>query len=214
MSTRVNLMKSGEFRRQGAVSGAFAVRISIFTTMGLALIFGSLAFFNYQIARQDLMAAREVWKTREPMYNAIQSMKHDLVELQKVEQELAGWASARVDWDARLLALQQIVPPGMQFRRLNIRGDHEFVKAKDQSITEAGGKPGRKYTIALEGKIISDNPVAVVNQFMDLLGRAEGFKGLLANVRLPEGLKQAMGQTDVPESLFVLEATSVRLEFQ
>ena len=56
--------------------------------------------------------------------------------------------------------------------------------------------------------------MAVVNQFMDLLGRAEGFRGLLANVRLPEGLKQAMGQTDVPESLFVLEATSVRLEFQ
>jgi hypothetical protein len=211
MSTHVNLMKSGEFRRQGAVSGAFVVQVCIFSTLAFGLVFGALGFMHFQIARKELEGAREVWKMREPRYNTLQSMRNDLTELQKIREELEGWANSRVHWDERFLKLQEIVPAAMQFRRVMIRGDHDFIR--EGKGATAVSLPGRIYVISMEGRIVSDNPVAVVNQFMDSLARAEGFQGLLSGVRMPEGLKQESSQSEVPEARFIVEATTERLAF-
>lgn len=205
-------MVPSEFRRQGAVSGAFVVKVSIFTVILYGLVFGALGFVHYQIARRDLMAMREIWKTREPLYNNVQAMKHDLAEIKKIRQELDGWKNARLGWGERLLTLQQIVPPAMQVRRLSIRGDQELVKEK--GTQSAVGIPARRYVIDIDGKIVGEEANVLVNKFLGDFEKAEAFTNVLQSLTL-QGLKrEARAESEFPEWSFSVQAVSKRQAFQ
>lgn len=229
MSTRVNMMKAGEFRRQGAVSGTFIVQMSILTVIGFGLMFSALAFVNYRNARADLMASREIWKVREPLYNKIQSMKADVAELRKIKQELGGWASSRVVWHTRLLQLQQIVPVNLQIRRMSVRGEHEFVRPKPAPSADPAaegkvappaseGTPGRRYYTTVDGRASGEKADQVVHLFVRVVQQADSFKGVLDDAKLAGGLHQdggSRGTSDTPsEWRFTIEAVSDRFEIK
>jgi hypothetical protein len=205
-------MLPSEFRRQGAVSGAFLVRVSVFTVVLYGLVFGVLGFVHYEIARRDLMAAREIWKVREPLYNNVQAMKHDLAEIKKIQQELEGWRRARLRWDERLLTLQKIVPSAMQMRRLSIRGDQELVKEK--GTQSAIGVPARRYIIDVDGKIVGEEANVLVNRFLADFEKSDAYANVLQSLTLQGLRREAKMESDLPEWSFSVQAISTRQAFQ
>lgn len=209
---RVNLMKSSEFRHQGAVSGAFALRVTIFAVILYGAVFGALGFVRYEIARRDVIVAREIWKIREPLYNNVQAVKHDLAEIKKVEQELDGWKAARVSWSEKLLAVQMVVPSAVQLRRLSIRGDQELVKEKGMST--AVGIPARRYLIDIDGKIVSEDANVYVNKFIKGIEIASSYSNLLQTLTLQELKRGPRTDTGSPEWFFSIQAVSKRQMFQ
>lgn len=228
MSTRVNLMKPGEFRRQGAVSGTFIVQMSIFTTIALGVLFGGLAFVNYRNARADLMASRQIWKTREPLYNKIQAMKADVAELRKIRAELGGWSSSRVEWHTRLLQLQHIVPANVQIRRMSVRGEYEFIKPKpapsaDPAAAAAAaegkpapaaseGTPARRYYTTIDGRASGEQADQVVHLFVRIIQQSDEFRQVFEGAKLAGGLHQDGGSRGSGEAgtewRFTIEAMS------
>ena len=205
-------MLPGEFRRQGAVSGAFMVKVSVFTVLLYGLVFGALGFVHYEIARRDLMAARDIWKMREPLYSSVQAMKHDLAEIKKIEQELNGWQQARVAWDERLLTLQKIVPPTMQIRRLSIRGDQDLVKEKGS--TSQIGTPARRYIVDVDGVIVGEEANVLVNKFLADFEKSSAFSNVLQSITLQGLRREARMGSDQPEWWFSVQAVSKRYAFQ
>lgn len=209
---RVNLMVPGEFRRQGAVSGVFMIRVTIFTVVLYGLVFGVLGFIHYEIARRDLMAAREIWKMREPIYNNVQAMKHDLAEIKKIRQELEGWQRARVSWDERLLTLQKITPAAMQIRRLSIRGEQDLIKEK--GTASEVGIPARRYILDVDGLIAGEEANVLVNRFLADFEKSPAFSDVLQSLSLQGLRREARMGSEHPEWWFSVQAVSKRRAFQ
>jgi len=219
MTVRVNLMKEGEFRRQGAVSGAFIVRISTISIIAFGVLFGLLAVIRYRIARSDLLASREIWEMREPLYNQIQSMKQDLALERKLQEELGGWERARVDWHAQLLELQKVIPGTMQLRRLSIRGESELIaapvtKSKDGKKPEEkpAGTPTRQYFITLEGKTSGEKAEDVVVSFVRVLGRTGSFQELVESIKLQSLQRDMSASGEQTDRRFSIDIVSKVLE--
>ena len=62
------------------------MRVSVTSVVAFALVFGLLGLVRFRIARRDLIACREIWKMREPLYNQILAMKQDLATTKKLQQ--------------------------------------------------------------------------------------------------------------------------------
>lgn len=226
MGVRVNLMKATEYRRQGLVSTAFIIRASILTVALLALVFGALLLIQHRNARQQLHSARALWKAREPIYRQIQAVKQDLATKRKLDQELEGWKTSRIEWEKLLPALQGIVPPSLQFRRLNVRGEMDIrlpkVKtakagaaakpAADPAAPAPGGTLARLFFLLIEGRASGDKAEDAVLQFDAALRREPVFRALLQSVRLQRLQSEDMAASAAADRAFTIEASTARRE--
>lgn len=209
MTVRVDLLKPSEFRRQGAVSGAFIVRVSIASILAFGGLFALLAFVRFRIARQDLLACREIWKMREPLYNQIMDMKQDLATEKKIQQELVGWEDVRIDWEPALLGLQGIVPSTMQLRRLNVRGEQNFRREK---VPDGEGEvevPVRRFFLVVEGKATGDKAEDLVVQFVRAMGKEPVFAPILESIKLQSLQRDTSQRGEQFDRMFRVEATTV-----
>ena len=220
MTIRVNLLQPHEYRRQGAVSGTFILRVSIGTALAFLTLFSVLGFVWYEIAQRDLAAAREIWRIREPMYNQIMAMKQDLAVEKKLQQELDGWKTWRLAWTPLLLEFQKIVPSTMQIKRLNMRGDMELSRkggatSSGEMDTAAANKvsfiPTIKYNIVFDGKASGAEAETTVVQFVRTIGRAAGYESILdpASVKLRSMQRDTSEAGEQPDRIFSIEATTM-----
>ncbi|HPF99893.1 MAG TPA: hypothetical protein PLE77_07480 [Kiritimatiellia bacterium] len=220
MTIRVNLLQPHEYRRQGAVSGTFILRVSIGTALAFLTLFSVLGFVWYEIAQRDLAAAREIWRIREPMYNQIMAMKQDLAVEKKLQQELDGWKTWRLAWTPLLLEFQKIVPPTMQIKRLNMRGDMELARkggatSSGEMDTAAAAKvtfiPTIKYNMIFDGKASGAEAETTVVQFVRTIGRAAGYESILdpASVKLRSMQRDTSEAGEQPDRVFSIEATTM-----
>lgn len=215
MTVSIDLLKPQEFRRQGAVSGAFIVRVSVSSVVAFALVFGLLGLMRFRIARQDLIYCRDTWKMREPLYNQILSMKQDLATMKKLQQELNGWNASRINWGDPLLEIQRIVPAAMQLRQLNLRGELDFKQGGSGGEGEPASppQPVRRFFLLIEGKATGDRAETMVLQFVRALGEASTFKTFLESKKLQSLQRDASsaqtggGQGD---RAFIVEAITAR----
>ncbi len=225
MSIRVNLLKPGEFRRQGAVSGAFAMQVSIFSVLAFAILFGLLAFMRHQTATREFEEMTEIWTVREPMYNRLQAMKQDLATIRKLQSELRGWNAARVEWRDPMIQLQMIFPATMQLRRLDIRGDLEIKLTQSGPLPgEEGegaapapaqtGTPQRRYIIRLDGKATGSMAEDDVVRFVGDIQQASLYKPLIESIKLNSLQRDAGSTEDQVNRLFSIEATMKRREMK
>jgi len=223
MSIRVDLMKEGEFRRQGAVSGAFIVRITLASLFGFGVLFGFLAFVRMRIAQNDLEAAENIWEMRKPYYEKIQAMKKDLATEKSLSKELDGWKRSRIAWHEQLFALQKLIPSAMQLRRVSIRGDLGFEKPPARAavkVKSEGGKkkkpkvapniPFREYSIRLEGRTSGKKAEDVVVQFVRVLDRSTSYHALLNSIKLLSLNRDTTGDAGQNDQRFVIEAMTVK----
>lgn len=217
MTVSINLMKPAEFRHQGAVSGAFVVRVSVASVVSFALVFGLLGLARFRIARQDLIDCREIWKMREPLYNQILAMKQDLATAKKLQQELKGWAASRINWGDPLLELQQIVPATMQLRQLSLRGETEFKQSSapapeggEGSAPAAPAQPVRRFYLIIEGKATGNLAENMVVQFVRTLGEASTFKAFLESKKLQSLQREASQGGEQVDRAFTIEAITIR----
>jgi hypothetical protein len=226
MTVRVNLLKATEFRRQGAVSGAFVLRTSVGSILAFITLFSLLGAVQYRIARQDLMACREIWRIREPLYDQMQAMKEDLSMERKVQQELRGWGAARLEWYDPLLELQQLVPPTLQFRHMIIRGDIEVrvpqsaapAESEDGSAAPeapaAAPVPQRRFYISLDGRASGRMAEDAVVRFVREIGKATLLKSFLESIKLQSLQRDSVQAGEQADRLFSIEATSTRREMK
>jgi len=225
MTVRVNLLKPSEFRRQGAVSGPFMLRASILSGMAFTLLFGMLGFVNFQIAREDLAACKQVWAIRKPMYDQIMAMREDMATQKKIQQELKGWQVSRVNWTRQLHELQDIVPASLQLKRLGIRGELEMklksapVPAEGEAAPEAPptlGTPTRRFFINMEGKATGQMAESVVVQFVRTIGSARTFKQILDSIKLQSMQKEnsTADQGEQADRVFSIEASTLKREMK
>lgn len=220
MTIRVNLLQPHEYRRQGAVSGAFIVRVSIGTALAFLTLFSALGFVWHEISQRDLEAAREIWRIREPMYDQIMAMKQDLAVEKKLEQELEGWVTWRLAWTPLLLEFQKIVPLTMQIKRLNIRGDSDLARKGGATTTGEMDEPGAskvsfiptiKYTMTFDGKASGNEAETTVVQFVRTFGRAAGYEPILdpASLKLRSMQRDASEPGEQPDRVFSIEAMTM-----
>lgn len=220
MTIRVNLLQPHEYRRQGAVSGAFLARISVGTALAFLTLFSALGFVWYEISQRDLEAAREIWRIREPMYDQIMAMKQDLAVEKKLEQELEGWVNWRLEWTPLLLEFQRIVPLTMQIRRLNIRGESDMTRKGGATSTGEMADPGAnkisyvptiKYTVSFDGRASGNEAETTVVQFVRTFGRSTGYEQILdpASVKLRSMQRDASESGEQPDRIFSIEAMTM-----
>ncbi len=226
MSTRINLLKDSEYRRQGAVSGAFILRTTILSVVSFGLLFGLLSGTRFRVAQQDLLASQEIWALRAPMYDQIMAMKQDLAMEKKLRQELKGWQTGRILWTQPLEELRKVVPPTMQLRRLDIRGDLEVQQSVVNVETEAGagaapaqteqiqGKPMRKYSINLDGKASGQMAETVVVQFVRMLPQDPVFAPIFKSVKLQSLQREMIQSGGVADRAFSIEALTPQFEIK
>lgn len=227
MTARINLLKTTELRRQGVVSTAFIIRVSIVTVALFSLLFGLLALIQHRNARQMLFGAEELWKVREPLYRKTVAMKQDLATKRKLDTELRGWQSSRIAWHDPLTELREIALPTLQFRRLNIRGemDIRIPKTKTPKAGSAEGKPAgegaapaaagtpaRRFFLLIEGRAVGDLAEDSVLQFDAALRRAPGFRPVLESVRLQKLESEDGTARGAAGQAFSIEATTARRE--
>jgi len=220
MTIRVNLLQPHEFRRQGAVSGTFMIRVSIGTALAFLTLFSVLGFVWYEISQRDLDAAREIWRIREPMYNQIMAMKQDLAVEKKLEQELDGWEAWRLEWTPLLLEFQKIVPPAMQIKRLGVGGGVDLTRKggatssgemDDAAAQKVSFSPVIKYTLTFDGKASGNEAETTVVQFVRTFGRAPGFEPILdpASVKLRSMQRDTSQGGEQPDRVFSIEAATL-----
>jgi len=235
MTARINLLKTTEFRRQGLVSTSFIIRAGIMTVALFSLVFGVLALSQHRNARQMLFSAQELWRVREPIYRKILAMKQDLATKRKLDQELQGWKTSRIEWSNPLAVLQQIVPPALQFRRLTIWGNMDIsipkitkVKAakggaaKAEAATVmmtgepagpiAGGTPARSFSLLIEGRATGEKAEDTVLQFDAALREEPVFRALLQSVRLQRLQSEEGIAGGEAGRAFSIEASTARRE--
>ncbi|HOW98428.1 MAG TPA: hypothetical protein P5567_04300 [Kiritimatiellia bacterium] len=227
MTARINLLKTTEYRRQGLVSTAFIIRVSIMTVVLLALVFGALAFLQRRNARQTLDSARELWRVREPLYRKTLAMKQDLATKRKLDQELRGWSASRIAWNEPLAEFQEITLPTLQFRRLNVRGEMDVrvpkVKTPKAGSAEAkpaeaaapalaAGTPARRFFLLIEGRAEGDQAEDAVLQFDAALRRAPGLRALMESVRLQRLESEESRAGGAAGQVFAIEAATARRE--
>jgi hypothetical protein len=229
MTVRVNLLKASEFRRQGAVSGIFVLRISVGSILAFITLFSLLAAVQFRISRQDLAACREIWRMREPIYDQLQAMKEDLATERKIQQELRGWSASRLEWFDPLLELQRIVPASLQFRYMAIRGELEIREPRGAPPPEEGtgqadaaapappppaATPMRRFYINLGGRATGRMAEDVVVQFVREIGKAELLKSFLESIKL-QSLQRDPSQTgDQADRIFTIEAVTANREMK
>jgi hypothetical protein len=221
MTVRVNLLKPTEFRRQGAVSGAFVLRTSIVSVLAFATFFALLGMVHFQIARQDLLASQEIWRIRKPLYDQIQMMKADLATEKKLQQELRGWGASRIEWYDPLIQLQKVVPPTLQLRDFSVRGDVEIRQApapEPSAEGESGAAappaaapiPMRRFYLTLNGRGTGSRAEDVVVSFVRELGRADLLRSILESIKLASLQRDSSRAGDQADRLFSIEAVTVK----
>lgn len=225
MTARVNLLQPGEMRRQGAINPAFMFRaLALIGAVALVML-GALALLQYRNARQRLFIARELWKAREPLYKRVQAMKADLATKRKLDLELQGWSASRIEWNVPLRTLQEIVPPVIQLRRLDVRGDLEIrtLKTKAAGKGEArkpegvpaeplAGVPGRRFFLLIEGCAFGEQAELAVLQFDGALRQSAAFRALLESLRLQKVQAERDGAEGQGRRTFTIEAATGRRE--
>lgn len=220
MSTRVNLLRREEMRREGVVSPGFLLRVAVGTGLALLALFGVLSLLQYRNARERIRVAREIWAAREPELRRVQKMKADLAAKRGLDQELRGWVSARVDWAKPLRALQENVPAVVQLRKLDIRGDAELRTEKTTPAKGSGerrsptGIPGRRYFLAIEGRAFGDKAEDAVLEFEAALRRSPEFRTLLSSIKLQRLQSEREVSGTEGGRTFLLEAATGRREMQ
>lgn len=230
MNARVNLLRESEYRRQGAVSNAFILRMSVVSVLAFTTLFAAIFAVRFQIAHRDLMAARQIWAMREPIYTQVQSMKQDLALMKKLNQELNGWEEARTDWVPVLDEIARLMPPTAQLRRFNVRGETEIkaggsaapalvgglgdVQAAAAKPVASAGLPGRRYYLTFDGKASGDMAEAVVVQFVRTLGRSEVLSPILDAIKLASLQREAAVEGGEADRRFVIEASTIRFEMR
>lgn len=218
MMVRVNLLKESEYRYQGAVSSLFIVRTSMATLIAFSAVFVLMGVTRYRTARADLAACREIWRMREPMYNQVLAMKQDLATFKKQQQELAGWGLSRINWYDPLLELQAIVPPSLQLKRLNVRGEMELGRRVVEADAEGGPAkaaaaatgitPSRQFFISLDGKALGKMAEDVVVQFVRTLDSSRKIKPLLQTIKLQSLQRDTSASGKEASRTFTIEATT------
>ncbi|MBP7828880.1 MAG: hypothetical protein KA248_03065 [Kiritimatiellae bacterium] len=223
MTARINLLQTTEYRRQGLVSTAFTIRVSIVTVLVFSGLFGVLALLRHRNERQMLFAAQELWRVREPLYRKTLDMKQDLATKRKLDQELGGWQASRIAWTGPLEELRLIAAPTLQFRRLNIRGEMDIRVPKTKAPKAGEGKPAggaapapagtpaRRFFLLVEGRAVGDKAEDSVLQFDAALRRAAAFRGLLESVRLQKLESEEAGKGPAGQA-FAIEAATPRRE--
>jgi len=235
MSIRVDLMKEGEFRHQGAVSGAFIVRITLASLLGFGVLFGFISFMRMRTAQNDLVAAENIWEMRKPYYEKIQAMKKDLATEKKLSKELDGWKRSRIAWHEQLFALQKLIPSSMQLQQLSIRGDLKFgkppprpavkkkenkedkekkKKKKKKAPVISVGTPFREYSIRLMGRTSGEKAEYVVVQFVRVLDRSTAYRSLLKSIKLLSLNRDTTSDTGQNDQRFVIEAMTVKRDIR
>ncbi len=224
MTVRVNLLRSTEFRRQGAVSGAFVLRTSVGSILAFITLFSLLGAVQYRIARQDLLACREIWRMREPLYDQLQAMKEDLATERKVQQELRGWSASRLEWFDPLLDLQKIVPASLQFRHMAIRGELNIRQPQSAPAGSEGGEvaaapasaamPIRRFNLNLAGRATGRMAEDVVVQFVREIGKAELLKSFLESIKLQSLQRDSTQTGEQADRLFAIEAVTTLREMK
>ena len=226
MTVRVNLLKPGEFRRQGAVSGAFILRTSVGSALAFLTLFALLGMVQFRIARQDLLACQEIWRIRKPIYDQIQSMKADLATEKKLQQELKGWSASRLEWYDPLIEIQRLVPPSLQLKDMLVRGETEIKQQAEapppaEGASEGGEAaaapavpaspiPSRRFYLSFSGRATGARAEDVVVMFVREMGKADLLKSFLESIKLQSLQRDSSRAGDQADRIFSIEAVTIK----
>ena len=183
MNLRLDLLKDEEVRFPGRLSRPAMVKLGVVAAAALvAVVVGGL-ILRGRVTRGRLRRLRASMKKIDASYQIARGMQKDLVANRNLQNDLQGWTRARLSSAQVLRRLQSIVPPEMELKRFTLAARFEMIPPpkwkKDSPPT-----PGLRYTMRIEGRVISEFAETVVVEFLRTLKSAAGFGGLLESVKL------------------------------
>ncbi|HIE10394.1 MAG TPA: hypothetical protein EYP62_02145 [Kiritimatiellae bacterium] len=183
MNLRLDLLKDEEFRFPGRLSRPTMVKLGAGAAAALvaAVVVGLI--LQGRITRGRLQRVRASMKKIDASYQIVRGMQKDLMANRNLQNDLEGWSRARLSSAQLLRRLQSIVPPEMELKRFTLASRFEMIPPpkwkKDSPPT-----PGLRYTMRIEGRVISAFAETVVVEFLRTLKSGAGFGGLLESVKL------------------------------
>jgi len=233
MNAHVSLLRDAERRYQGPVSQAFMVRGALALLAVLVAGLGGGMIVRHAEVRQRLRSAQEEWSRTEPRYQKLLAVQGEIARNRALLTELDGWKTARLEGYFLLSALQELVPPTVQFTRLGVRSEIVLVKepeaekpkepeaparkapagkAGDAAAaekagpkSEAPGLPARKYIVNINGKAVGERAEEEVGQFERALRESPVLEPVFESVKLLNLSRASSLQEQDAGSRFELE---------
>jgi hypothetical protein len=120
---RVNLLRKGEQRHQGAVSRRFLFVSIVVTPILLIALLSGVKLIQYNGVQDELKASRAIWADLEPRLELFKKQQRGLAVNRQVIDLINGWQDSQVAMEGLLMDIQQTVPRQVQLSRLSIRTD-------------------------------------------------------------------------------------------
>lgn len=206
---RVNLLRPEEIRQQTSLSRESVIRVC--TMVGSAIVIATVLMASFECfrLRRGLSSARETWSTLGDDYERIKAMHDRHLNNQKYVLELEGWSRSRLEWQAPLTALQDLVPTNIQLTRFSVQGEIQTSEA-EPATDEAPGTPSRTFRIRVEGKAQGSLSDQDVIRFVDRLRVNESYASWLDSIKL-QGLQRTLQNGAIgglEERVFRVDAVS------
>jgi hypothetical protein len=160
MSLQVNLIQPDELRSASRVSVKTYVLLVGLVTLA---VFGSLiahAILTNADQQYTLKLRQQEWQDVRRNRQIADRLRTQLQEVSRRHDSVLGWSYARVPWHAFLDRLQEIVPPTIQLRSLQMRAVPE---------TRQGEGYFLNYSMTLSGYSVEADADRIVPAFRDAL---------------------------------------------
>jgi Tfp pilus assembly protein PilN len=192
MSVRVNLLKPQEVQQQSAVSRDLLVRGATFLGTGAAVLGIAFMVLQYRETGSTHRRLKAAWADMETEYKAVKEIADKQAANMGYVAELESWSHSRLEWEAPLNALQELVPDNLQLTRLAIASDVVISKA-EPTTDKYVGTPARTYTMQVEGRAVGALSDQDVIAFVEGLQKSLAISPWLDSVRL-QGMQRVSSQ--------------------
>lgn len=163
MKVRIDLLDISERRQQAPVTTRFAVRAFLWTLVASAALSGAWLAYMAQQERNEIEVQGATWRQMEPRVTAARKMRQRIADAQAFLRELDAWAEVRQPMHSVLELTQRIVPPQMQFVRMEIRDD---ISARRPASEEEAAQPYRLIRIRIHGRATGERSEDTVSRFI------------------------------------------------
>ncbi|HDL77733.1 MAG TPA: hypothetical protein ENG36_03090 [Lentisphaerae bacterium] len=183
MKLRLSLLKEEEVRYPGRISRGAAIKIGV--VAAVLLVVGSVGgvVLRARVIHSRLSRVKSELKKIDAPYQIVRGMQKDLAANLGIESDLEGWERARLRSAELLRKLQRLVPEEMELRRYTMFTGFDMIPPPKWK-KGAPPTPGIRYTMRIEGRVISAFAETVVVEFLRVLKSAAGYGDLLESVRL------------------------------
>jgi hypothetical protein len=174
---------AGNALRTSSCAGSVLTRLLVFLVVLLALAnIALMAMARRADAAVD--SPRTAWIALSNEVAHVERLEQDLMALQDMNAELAGWRKTRVRCSELLEEASRLLPTNVSIHRVSFREGKGAATAKPSPQERPLNVPFRQFRCQIEGRAAGAGALGDVADFAGRLSGSEVFRGVFASVEL------------------------------